>query len=149
MITITKEDFNLEEEFKKIHSKRNGAYSFFLGTVRQDMDVNIDGIFLECYEELAIQQLNKIRERSMKKWKLNDCVIIHRIGDLQISDKIVLVIAASPHRSDCIQACEYIIDALKANVALWKFNTKENEKKPVEQKKKDMDKYLTWNEVIN
>ena len=74
---------------------------------------------------------------------------IHRIGDLQISDKIVLVIAASPHRSDCIQACEYIIDALKANVALWKFNTKENEKKPVEQKKKDMDKYLTWNEVIN
>jgi len=106
MITITKEDFNLEEEFKKIHSKRNGAYSFFLGTVRQDMDVNIDGIFLECYEELAIQQLNKIRERSIKKWKLNDCVIIHRIGDLQISDKIVLVIAASPHRSDCIQACE-------------------------------------------
>ena len=85
----------------------------------------------------------------MKKWKLNDCVIIHRIGDLQISDKIVLVIAAAPHRSDCIQACEYIIDALKANVALWKFNTKENEKKPVEQKKKDMDKYLTWNEVIN
>ena len=29
MIIITKEDFNLEEEFKKIHSKRNGAYSFF------------------------------------------------------------------------------------------------------------------------
>ena len=49
MITITKEDFNLEEEFKKIHSKRNGAYSFFLGTVRQDMDVTIDGIFCGKY----------------------------------------------------------------------------------------------------
>jgi len=139
----------LKKNSKKFIQKETVHIVFFLGTVRQDMDVNIDGIFLECYEELAIQQLNKIRERSIKKWKLNDCVIIHRIGDLQISDKIVLVIAASPHRSDCIQACEYIIDALKANVALWKFNTKENEKKPVEQKKKDMNKYLTWNEVIN
>ena len=37
MIKITKEDLNIEEEFKKIHSKKNGAYSFFLGTVRQDI----------------------------------------------------------------------------------------------------------------
>ena len=29
MIKITKKDFNLEEEFIKIHSKKNGAYSFF------------------------------------------------------------------------------------------------------------------------
>ena len=149
MILITKEDFNLEEEFKKIHSKRNGAYSFFLGTVRQDMDENIDGIFLECYEDLAVQQLNKIREYSIKKWKLNDCVIIHRIGELQISDRIVLVITASPHRSDCIEACEYIIDSLKANVALWKFHTKENQRDEVAQKKKDIDKYLSWDEVIS
>ena len=149
MILITKEDFNLEEEFKKIHSKRNGAYSFFLGTVRQDIDENIDGIFLECYEDLAVQQLNKIREYSIKKWKLNDCVIIHRIGELQISDRIVLVITASPHRSDCIEACEYIIDSLKANVALWKFHTKENQRDEVAQKKKDIDKYLSWDEVIS
>ncbi|MDA8669012.1 molybdenum cofactor biosynthesis protein MoaE [Alphaproteobacteria bacterium] len=149
MILITKEDFNLEEEFKKIHSKRNGAYSFFLGTVRQDIDENIDGIFLECYEDLAAQQLNKIREYSIKKWKLNDCVIIHRIGELQISDRIVLVITASPHRSDCIEACEYIIDSLKANVALWKFHTKENQRDEVAQKKKDIDKYLSWDEVIS
>ena len=46
MIKITKEAFNLEEEFKKIHSKKNGAYSFFLGTVRQDINDNIDGILM-------------------------------------------------------------------------------------------------------
>ena len=108
MIRITKEDFNLEEEFKKIHSKKNGAYSFFLGTVRQDINDNFDGIFLECYEDLAYSQLNKIKEDSIKKWSLSDCTIIHRIGDLRISEKIVLVIAAASHRSDCIEACEYI-----------------------------------------
>ena len=149
MIKITKENFNLEEEFKKTHSKKNGAYSFFLGTVRQDINDNIDGIFLECYEDLAYSQLNKIKEDSVKIWNLSDCRIIHRIGDLSISEKIVLVITAAPHRSDCIEACEYIIDTLKANVALWKFHIKGKEKKPVDQKKKDLDKYLSWGQVIS
>ena len=149
MIKIKKEDFNLEEEFKKIHSKKNGAYSFFLGTVRQDINDNINGIYLECYEDLAYSQLNQIKEDSIKKWNLSDCTIIHRIGDLNISDKIVLVIAAAPHRSDCIKACEYIIDTLKVNVALWKFHIRGKEKEPVDQKKKDLDKYLSWNQVIS
>ena len=149
MIKITKEAFNLEEEFKKIHSKKNGAYSFFLGTVRQDINDDINGIYLECYEDLAYSQLNKIKDDSIKKWNLSDCTIIHRIGNLNISDKIVLVIAAAPHRSDCIEACEYIIDTLKANVALWKFRVKGKEKEPVDQKKKDLDKYLSWGEIIS
>ena len=149
MIKIIKKDFNLEEEFKKIHSKKNGAYSFFLGTVRQDINDYIDGIFLECYEDLAYSQLNKIKEDSIKKWSLSDCIIIHRIGDLRLSEKIVLVITAAPHRSDCIEACEYIIDTLKANVALWKFNIKGKEKEPIKQKKKDLDKYLSWGQVIS
>ena len=149
MIKITKEDFNLEEEFKKIHSKKNGAYSFFLGTVRQNINDNIDGIFLECYEDLAYSQLNKIKDDSIKKWNLSDCTIIHRIGDLHLSEKIVLVITAAPHRSDCIEACEYIIDTLKANVALWKFHVKGKEKETVNQKKKDLDKYLSWGVEIS
>ena len=149
MIKIKKEDFNLEEEFKKIHSKKNGAYSFFLGTVRQDINDNINGIYLECYEDLAYSQLNQIKEYSIKKWNLSDCTIIHRIGDLNISDKIVLVIVAASHRSDCIKACEYIIDTLKANVALWKFHIRGKEKEPVDQKKKDLDKYLSWGEIIS
>ena len=149
MIKITKEDFNLEEEFKKIHSKKNGAYSLFLGTVRQDINNDINGIYLECYEDLAYSQLNKIKEDTIKKWNLSNCTIIHRIGDLNISEKIVLVITAAPHRSDCIEACEYIIDSLKVNVALWKFHIKGKEKEPVDQKKKDLDKYLSWGEVIS
>ena len=149
MIKITKEDFNIEEEFKQIHSKKNGAYSFFLGTVRQEINDDIDGIFLECYDDLAYSQLNKIKDDSVKKWNLSDCKIIHRIGDLKISEKIVLVITASPHRSDCIEACEYIIDTLKANVALWKFQIKGKEKLPIDQKKKDLDKYISWGQTIS
>ena len=153
MIKIVKESFDLENEFKKISSNKNGAYSFFLGTVRSDLsfsNTEIKGIFLECYEELAMAQLEKIRLRAIKKWDLSECFIIHRIGKLDLGEKIVLVITSSSHRSNSIEACEYVIDSLKIDVAFWKFHLLDNEvKEMVYQKNTDNEKMLKWREVIN
>ena len=52
MIKITNESFDLETELKYVSSDTNGAYSFFLGTVRSDLSSSnkkIKGIYLECY----------------------------------------------------------------------------------------------------
>ena len=151
MIKITNEDFNLEEEFLKISSKKNGAYSFFLGTVRDDILKNekkIDGIFLECYQDLAHQQLTKIRNQAIQQWQLTECNIVHRIGSLGLGEKIVLVITSSKHRANSISACEYVIDNLKANVAFWKFNIFGENQEAVESKKKDLDKFLQWSNIV-
>ena len=153
MIKIVKESFDLESEFKNISSNKNGAYSFFLGTVRSDLsfsNTEIKGIYLECYEELAISQLEKIRLQALKKWDLSECLIIHRIGRLKLGEKIVLVITSSSHRSNSIEACEYVIDSLKIDVAFWKFHLLDNEEKEmVYQKNKDNKKMLKWREIIN
>ena len=37
MIKITNDNFDLETEFEYVSSDTNGAYSFFLGTVRSDL----------------------------------------------------------------------------------------------------------------
>ena len=151
MIKITNEDFNLEEEFLKISSKKNGAYSFFLGTVRDDIlkkKKKIDGIFLECYQDLAHQQLTKIRNQAIQQWQLTECNIVHRIGSLGLGEKIVLVITSSKHRANSISACEYVIDNLKANVAFWKFNIFGENQEAVEFKKKDLDKFLQWSNIV-
>ena len=66
MIKITNDNFDLETEFKYVSSDKNGAYSFFLGTVRSDLSLSnkkIKGIYLECYEELALAQLKKIEAK--------------------------------------------------------------------------------------
>ena len=153
MIKITNESFDLEAEFKRISSDTNGAYSFFLGTVRSDLSSSnrkIQGIYLECYEELALSQLSRIRERALKKWKLNECLIIHRIGKIDLGEKIVLVITSASHRSSTIQACEFVIDNLKIDVAFWKFHLLNNEKEEmVFQKKSDNEKMLKWKDIIN
>ena len=153
MIKITYDNFDLEKEFKKVSSNINGAYSFFLGTVRSDLSSSnkkIKGIFLECYEELAIAQLENIRTQALYKWNLNECLIIHRIGKLELGEKIVLIITSSSHRSNSIEACEYVIDNLKIDVAIWKFHLLDNEEKEiVQQKNKDNKKMLKWREIIN
>ena len=153
MIKITCDNFDLEKEFKKVSSNINGAYSFFLGTVRSDLSSSnkkIKGIFLECYEELAIAQLENIRTQALYKWNLNECLIIHRIGKLELGEKIVLIITSSSHRSNSIEACEYVIDNLKIDVAIWKFHLLDNEEKEiVHQKNKDNKKMLKWREIIN
>ena len=153
MIRITNESFDLETEFKSVSSNTNGAYSFFLGTVRSDLSSSnkkIKGIYLECYEELALTQLEKIRTKALNNWKLNECLIIHRIGKLNLGEKIVLVITSSSHRTNAIEACEFVIDSLKINVAFWKFNLLDNDDKEIVlQKKLDNKKILKWKHIIN
>ena len=153
MIKIKNESFDLESEFKCISSNTNGAYSFFLGTVRSDLSSSnkkIKGIYLECYEELALVQLKKIRSKALNNWKLNECLIIHRIGKLDLGEKIVLIITASSHRANAIEACEFVIDSLKIDVAFWKFHLLDNDQKEmVLQKSLDNEKMLKWREIIN
>ena len=153
MIKITNKSFDLDAEFKYVSSDTNGAYSFFLGTVRSDLSSSnkkIKGNYLECYEELALVQLKKIRSKALNNLKLNQCLIIHRIGKLDLGEKIVLVITASSHRADAIKACEFVIDSLKVNVAFWKFHLLDNDQKEVVlQKSLDNEKMLKWREIIN
>ena len=55
---------------------------------------------------------------------------------------------SSQHRANAISACEYVIDNLKVNVAFWKFNILNEKQEAVQFKKKDLDKFLEWSEIV-
>tara|TARA_Y100000768_G_C23738382_1_gene568206 strand:- start:32 stop:448 length:417 start_codon:yes stop_codon:yes gene_type:complete len=123
MIKIQKKDFNLEKEIKNIKDNLSsvGAVSSFIGYVR-DLNNNKDvkSIDLEVYNEMAIKELSKIKNNAIKKWNLVDCLIIHRYGNLKVSEKIVLVACFSEHRKNSLEACKYIMDFLKKDAPFWK-----------------------------
>ena len=123
MIKIQKEDFNSDEEIhniKKLHSNI-GAVTSFIGYVRDNNnDKNVQSINLEVYEEMAHKQLKKIINKAHSKWKLIDCLIIHRYGELTVNSKIVLVTCFSKHRKDSFESCNYIMDYLKKDAPFWK-----------------------------
>ena len=123
MIKIQKEDFNSDEEIyniKKLHSNV-GAVTSFIGYVRDNNnDLNVKSINLEVYEDMAYKQFKKIISKANSKWKLIDCLIIHRYGKLSINSKIVLVASFSEHRKDSFESCNYIMNYLKKDAPFWK-----------------------------
>ena len=123
MIKIQKKDFNLEVEINNVREKLTsvGAVCSFIGYVRDlNNGKDVKSIELEVYNEMAIKELSKIKNKALKKWNLNECLIIHRYGKLYVSEKIVLVACFSEHRENGLEACKYIMDYLKKNAPFWK-----------------------------
>ena len=123
MIKIQEEDFNSEDEInkiKKLHSNI-GAVSSFIGYVRDENNSKkVTSINLEVYQEMAHKQFEKIINKANLKWKLEDSLIIHRYGKLEVNSKIVLVACFSKHRKDSFESCNFIMDYLKKEAPFWK-----------------------------
>ncbi len=123
MIKIQKKDFNIDSEIGIIQKNNSnvGAVSSFIGYVRDfNNNKDVKYIDLEVYNEMAFNELSKIKTKAIINYSLLDCLIIHRYGKLLISDKIVLVACFSEHRNDSFKACKSIMDYLKKDVPFWK-----------------------------
>ena len=123
MIKVQKKDFNIEDEIMFIKNKHYnvGAVTTFIGYVR---DLNnfkdVKHIDLEVYYEMAVKELDKIKNKAIDNWSLIDCLIIHRYGKLSINEKIVMVVCYSEHRKNSFEACKFIMDYLKKDAPIWK-----------------------------
>jgi molybdopterin synthase catalytic subunit len=91
-----------------------GAVASFVGLVR---DVRMT---LEHYPGMTENAIRKIVEQAAARWQVMDCTVIHRHGELQPNEQIVLVAVASAHRGDAFAACEFIMDYLKTRAPFWK-----------------------------
>ena len=127
MIRVQQEDFDPGAELERLRGKlpgNTGAMVSFIGLVR---DLNegdgITGMTLEHYPGMTEKALAAIAAEATARWKLNDAVIIHRVGPLAPNDRIVLVVAAGAHRKEAFRACEFMIDALKTKAPFWKKET--------------------------
>jgi molybdopterin synthase catalytic subunit len=114
-VSVQTEDFDLGLEVLDIQQdNRIGAVASFVGQVR---DVPMT---LEHYPGMTENAINKIVEEARTRWKILDFTVIHRYGELQPNDQIVLVAIASSHRADAFAACQFIMDYLKTEAPFWK-----------------------------
>jgi molybdopterin converting factor subunit 1 len=99
----------------------SGAVSIFVGVVRnmnQGRDVNY--LEYDAYPAMTIKLMRQIASEARARWAINELVIHHRVGRLEIGEASVVVAASAPHRGESIAACQYGIDRLKAIVPIWK-----------------------------
>ena len=141
-ISVQKDDFDLDEEVKSISSSPEvGAVASFIGQVR---DV---AMTLEHYPGMTERSIAKIVDEAKSRWQVMDCTVIHRFGELQPGDRIVLVAVASAHRGDAFAACEFIMDYLKTRAPFWKKEQTPEGTRWVESKVSDDQSVARWEEI--
>jgi molybdopterin synthase catalytic subunit len=100
---------------------RIGAVVSFVGTVRDMNDGDqVAELELEHYPGMTERALDDIVEQARARWPLYGALVIHRIGQMQPLDQIVLVAASAAHRGEAFAACEFIMDYLKTEAPFWK-----------------------------
>ena len=100
-----------------------GAAVTFTGIVRSKPDDPITTLTLECYPELAVNQLISIVEQATARFGLLAATVIHRYGTLAPGEPIVQVMTLSPHREAAFRGAEFLMDYLKTDAPFWKQET--------------------------
>jgi len=149
LVRVQHEDFDLTREVQALRQGDAGvgAVAVFVGTVR---DVNegsgVSTLTLEHYPGMTESALEDIAAQAHQRWRLNGTLIIHRYGELQPCDQIVLVAVTSAHRGDAFEACEFIMDFLKTRAPFWKKEQTSAGTRWVDARRADDEAAARWDE---
>jgi molybdopterin synthase catalytic subunit len=100
---------------------RYGAVATFIGTMRDHNEgVGVQSLFLDHYPGMTEHYLQDLAQRAQRRWGLLSVLLLHRVGEIQIGDTIVLTAAWSGHRAEALAACQFLIEELKFNAPFWK-----------------------------
>jgi molybdopterin synthase catalytic subunit len=121
LIDLIKTDFFVDEIIDRIQTDEMGCVVTFLGVVRNNSKgKNVERIEIQVYEEMALKQLELIREEAISRFAIDDVAIVHRYGILEVSEKIMMIAVGAGHRVEAFDACRFIIDSIKEKVPIWK-----------------------------
>jgi molybdopterin synthase catalytic subunit len=116
-----KDIITVQEALDFIQSPECGGEVIFAGTVRNHTKQRaVLKLYYECYEAMAISEMQKIAAQVQEKWDIQKLVMLHAVGDKYPGDIAVVIAVASAHRGIAFDACEYVIDTLKETVPIWK-----------------------------
>lgn len=146
-IAVQHEDFNVGDEYTDLVSgdKNAGAVVFFVGRVREmNQSRSVTGLALEHYPGMTERVLEEILHEAKQRWELNSARIVHRVGQLYLSDQIVFVGVTSKHREHAFLAAEFLMDYLKSRAPFWKKEMTAQGEVWVKENQKDTDAVQRW-----
>ena len=98
-----------------------GGVVIFDGRVRAINDGReVSSLEYEAYPALAMHEGHAIIREALEQFDILEARATHRTGHLAIGDIAVWIMSAALHRKEAFEATEYIINAIKARVPIWK-----------------------------
>jgi molybdopterin synthase catalytic subunit len=122
-IDLTTDTLPADAAIAWVTTTGSGAVVSFLGVVRDHADGRdgVSGMTYEAYEAPALAAMRDIVHATRERWPAVDRIaLLHRVGQLALSETSVVVVVSSPHRADGFDAARFCIDTLKETVPIWK-----------------------------
>ncbi|GHA17182.1 molybdopterin synthase catalytic subunit [Devosia pacifica] len=124
-----------------------GAGVVFTGVVRSTHERPITALILECYVELATNEIEAIRRSAVDRFALAEAHIIHRHGRLLPGEPIMQVMTLAEHRGAAFDGAQYLMDYLKTDAPFWKKEETADGSKWVEPVAADAVARLRWEQT--
>jgi molybdopterin synthase catalytic subunit len=119
-IKITKAKILPNIYLKDFYSEELGAYTTFIGTIRDTTEDNkkIIKLYYEANISMAISEMLKI----LKKYEnnFNKAIVIHRIGELKPKEIAIFIALSNKHRDNIFIILSNIVEEIKKTVPIWK-----------------------------
>jgi len=124
-IEIVHTEFNpfeyLTDFCNELTTAKNGACNLFIGSMRDfNEGDSVLSMQLEYYPGMTEKALVQMVDYALQEWQINDVLLVHRVGKIDLKESIVLVGVWASHRADSFSACRYLIDELKKTAPFWK-----------------------------
>lgn len=146
LIEVQEAEFDQNRIYRWLSEHHSvGATTLFVGKVREmNLGDSVSGLYLEHYPAMTKKALQEIVDEARSRWDLQRVAVIHRIGQLNTGDEIVLVGVGSAHRGDAYHANEFIMDYLKTCAPFWKRETTPQGERWIEGRESDRQEAEKW-----
>jgi len=121
VIQLTHQAIDPTAALQLVGSPAAGATVLFLGTTRQ-FSAGRETVTLryEGYEPMAERKLAELEAEARRQWPIEQAILIHRLGEVGLSEASVLVAVSAAHRDAAFAAAQWLMDRLKQDVPIWK-----------------------------
>jgi molybdopterin synthase catalytic subunit len=124
MIQITDEPISPEAVVNQAKTSSSGCVATYVGLIRDNSRGK--AVFSVEYTDTdgkAADRLNEIAFQIKRKYPVNNVVIYHRIGKLNVGDVNLVVAIAAAHRTEALAAVGYAVDLFKDGLPTAKKET--------------------------
>lgn len=120
-VELTPSAVSLDAAMVRVRGPDAGAAVTFEGCVRgTSRGGTVQHLEYEAYPEMALIWLRRIARRALDEHGALRAVIHHRVGRVGVGEASVVIAVAAAHRNAAFAAARAIIEALKADVPIWK-----------------------------
>jgi molybdopterin synthase catalytic subunit len=122
-IGLSARSLSVEKAVALVTDVGAGGIAVFLGTTRGETNSSGQSLLAldyECYAEMAQAQLIELASQARNQWPIVRLALLHRTGRVPVGEPSVIIAVATPHRAEAFAACQWLIDKLKSDAAIWK-----------------------------